>query len=182
MKIKKEHEVPHNALNKWRRDLGITLTNKEILEDKHWSVLNNRQRSFNCNFLNRNVPTNSKLTKMKLEKDESCSFCGKKETITHQYWECQTRKPIWHKLGELYQKVTGRFMLMNKEKCSLGTGIWIPKAKKVAKLQRSLCLLTKHYIHLCKCNKNEKPTKHGIEAYLRNYIKIERESARLKGC
>jgi exonuclease III len=186
-KIEKEHELPLNALNKWRRDLRITATNKEILKDhteNHWSILSNKLRSFNCNFLNRNVPTNRSLTIMKQKTDENCSFCGNKtkETLLHQYWECQTRKTIWHKLGALYQQATGKFMLMNKEKCLLGTGSWIPKSKKIAKLQRSICLLTKHYIHICKCNEDEKPTGPGLELYLKRYIRIERESARLKGC
>jgi hypothetical protein len=183
-KIQREHEIPGKALDNWRRDLNIGICNQKILKDhteNHWSVLNNKLRSFNCNFLNRNVPTNSNLTKKGLKTNENCSFCGKKETILHQYWECHTRKIIWNKLGILYQHATGKFMLINKEKCLLGTGSWIPKAKNKAKLQRSLCLLTKHYIHLCKCNEDEEPKGQGLELYLQRYIKIEKECARLKG-
>jgi hypothetical protein len=73
-------------------------------------------------------------------------------------------------------------MLINKEKCLLGIGAWIPTSKKQAKTQRSLCLLTRHYIHLCKCKEDERPTKQGLESYLKSYINIERESARQKGC
>jgi hypothetical protein len=60
------------------------------------------------------------------------------------------QKKIWHKLGELHQKATGKCMLMNKEKCLLGIGAWIATSGKQARLQRNLCLLTRHYIHLCK--------------------------------
>jgi hypothetical protein len=184
--VNRKKESPYNALLKWRRDMNREITDKQILKDhanNHWSVLNNKVRSFNCNFLNRNVPTNKSLTQKGLKDDENCTFCGKTENILglHQFWECKTKKSIWKKLSELYQQTTRKFMLMNKEKCLLGTGDWIPKSEKTARLQRSLCLLTKYYLHLCKCNEDETPTKQGYENFLRNYISIEKENARQRG-
>jgi exonuclease III len=67
-KIKRIYETPKKAMDKWRRDLRTAPTDQEILAghlNNHWSVLNNRIRSFNCKFLNRSIPTNKSLTHMK---------------------------------------------------------------------------------------------------------------------
>jgi hypothetical protein len=173
--VTNKKELPENAINKWRRDLHKDIDTREILSahtENHWCVNNHKLKSFNCNFLNRNLPTNKKLKDMKKREDDKCSFCGEKEDIIHQYWECKTRKNLWHHLGRIHQQITNKILVLRKEKCLLG----IDKnySKREQKTHRSLCLLVKHYIHLCKCREDEEPSPRGLENYLKQYIRIEK--------
>jgi hypothetical protein len=173
--VEKKKELPERAILQWNTDLRKNLTSKEILSAhtaNHGSVSNHKLKSFNCNFLNRNVPTNKYLKDLRKTEDDKCPFCGKIEDLKHLYWECEAKKPLWKHLRHLHQRVTKKILILRKEKCILG----IDKnySIKDQTTHRCLCLLVKHYIHLCKCDDDEKPTKKGMEIYLRQYINIER--------
>jgi hypothetical protein len=177
--IKREHEIPQNALEKWERDLRMNIPHDKILKahaGNHWSLINHKLRSYNCNFLNRNIPTNRRLTYMNKKTDSKCKWCKKEEDIKHLYWECGKARRIWKKLGQLYRAITGKTFILRKEKCLLGISNTEKHLtnKQTLKLQRSLCILTKHYIHLCKCNDEAEPTEIGLEHYLLEYIRTEK--------
>jgi hypothetical protein len=184
--IKRKRETPSNAINKWNRDLRINITEEDILKahkENHWCVSNHKFRSFNCKFLNRSIPTNKSLTLMQKADSMDCKWCGKQEDIKHQYWECQKKRKVWKQLGSLYREITGSTFFLRKEKCLLGifkkTDLIQDKTKN--QLQRSLCLITKYYIHWCKCLEDKEPTSEGLTEYLREYIRIEKRSATQKG-
>ena len=56
-------------------------------------------RTFQIKFLNRILPTNSKLVKMNIINDNRCNFCKKEvETLTHLFWTCDITKIFWNKV------------------------------------------------------------------------------------
>jgi hypothetical protein len=175
--IRKKKERPTRALTKWKTELNINSTDQEILMEhnkNHWSTINNKLRSFNCNYLNRNIPTNKKLNEMKKRNDPNCIHCGEKEDYIHMYWNCETKKPIWNKLKELHELHTGKELTKEAPSCLLGINI-------KDDTERTLNLLTKHYLHLNKCDDDKKPSTKGLELYIKNYLKIEKECSKLKG-
>jgi exonuclease III len=173
---------PTITIEKWRRDLNIETEEDEILNGhtkNHYSTINNRLRSFNCNFLNRNLSYNKRLKKMGKKPDELCAHCGKEETILHLYWECEERKKLWNKLKDIYETVTTEILDIDKEKCLL----FPTKTKRDKKPEtiRILFLLTKHFIHLMKCKEDKRPKEKDLELYIRNHLKTERQSSKGRG-
>jgi hypothetical protein len=176
--------IPEKAIKKWCNELLIENQKEEILkahEKNHWCTINNRLRSFNCNFLNRNVPTNRKLTQMKLQNDEKCKWCGEIETILHQYWDCKEKQKLWIKLKEIYMEVLNQDLIINSKMCLLGMGIDFPQNKREEQNLRQIILQIKHYIHIMKCKEDQKPTEMGVELYIKNNLKIELESSKRRG-
>jgi hypothetical protein len=184
--VKKKIENPTNAMAKWNRDLKLNILEKEMLKahkENHWSISNHKFRSFNCKFFNRSIPTNKGLTLMNKADNMECRWCGKLEDIKHLYWECRKKRDVWKQLGVLYREITGKTLFLRKEKCLLGifTTTRLKPNKVTMQLQRSLCLITKYYIHWCKCLDEKEPTREGLTEYLREYIRIEEDSAKQKG-
>jgi exonuclease III/uncharacterized protein Smg (DUF494 family) len=183
--VKNKCVKPIKALEKWKTELGI-LSEEKILNahrNNHWCSINNKIRSFCCNFLNRNIPTNRRLTLMKLHDSENCDTCGKKETILHLYWECKEKEKLWLKLKEIYEKITTQTLDISKEKCLLGIEIYgkPDNSQNDIHIQRLLFLLLKYYIHRTKCSETETPTELGMELYIKNYLNIELETSKQKG-
>jgi exonuclease III len=184
--IKKKKQQPIKALNKWRRDLGINWDNNTILKghlNLHWCTTNNKTRSFNFNFLNRNIPTNKRLTEQKLRQDPNCEECGKEENITHLFWECERATILWNHIQSKHTQLTGKNFDKGAEICLLGTrgteeneDRWNPEERKCHNL---LSLLTRQYIHIMK-SRNEKTNEKGLEIYIKGYLRIEKEVAKTK--
>jgi exonuclease III len=172
---------PSAAIEKWQRDME-TETEMDILnghEKNHYSTINNRLRSFNCNFLNRNLSYNKRLVKMGKKPNNLCEHCGEEETILHLYWECKERKILWEKLKTIYESITEEIMELEKEHCLLYPSK--TKRNKKPDQKRILFLLTKHYIHVMKCKEDKRPKEKDLELYIRNHLKTERECSRRKG-
>jgi hypothetical protein len=184
--VNKKKEQPIKALDKWRRDLGINLDNQAILKGHlnfHWCTTNNKTRSFNFNFLNRNIPTNKRLTEQTLRTDPNCEYCGKEENITHLFWECDKASTLWNHIQRKHMQLTGKNFDKGAEICLLGTngkeeedGRMSVEEKKCHNL---LSLLTRQYIHTIK-SRNEKTSVNGLEIYIKSYFRIEKEIVKNK--
>jgi exonuclease III len=173
---------PTVAIEKWKRDIETDTEEADILNGhgkNHYSTINSRLRSFNCNFLNRNLPYNKRLVKMGKKPTELCEHCGETETITHLYWECKERKKLWERLKTIYEEITEETMELEIEKCLLFPSQ--TKRNKKPEQTRTLFLLTKHYIHLMKCREDKRPKEKDMELYIRNHLKTEREVSKKKG-
>jgi hypothetical protein len=184
--VNKKKQQPEKALNKWRRDLGIDLDNETILKGHlnfHWCTTNNKTRSFNFNFLNRNIPTNKRLTEQKLRTDPNCEECGREENITHLFWECDKASILWNHIQEKHRQLTGKNFDKGAEICLLGTKETEEEDGRMnledRKCHNLLSLLTRQYIHIMKC-KNEKTSEIGLEVYIKSYLRIEKEVAKNK--
>jgi hypothetical protein len=184
--INKKKQQPDNALNKWRRDLEMNLDNHTILKGHlnfHWCTTNNKTRSFNFNFLNRNIPTNKRLTEQKLRTDPKCEECGKEESITHLFWECNRASRLWNHIQEKHRQITGKNFDIGAEICLLGTKGTEEEDGRMStedrKCHNLLSLLIRQYIHIMKC-KNEKTSEIGLEVYIKSYLRIEKEVAKNK--
>jgi hypothetical protein len=181
--VKGKREEPIKALNKWRRDMHMTTENRIILKrhtENHWSTLNNKIRSFNFNFLNRNIPYNKRLMDMKLRQDAKCSSCGGTETLLHMYWYCPKKFRIWLHVSDLHTRLSGNRMELTKENCLLGITKEIDNQQR-KKQEILLNLLIRHYIHLCKCSDDMEVSITGVELYIKSFLKIEKECAKKKG-
>jgi hypothetical protein len=181
--IKGKKEEPIKAMNKWRRDMANNMENNRILKghiQNHWCTLNNKIRSYNFNFLNRNIPYNKKLMDMKKKPDAKCNTCGGIETLIHMYWYCPAKFTLWMHLSDLHTRLTGKQMEITKEYCLLGVPT-NPENIKKNKQENLLNLLVKHYIHLCKCSEDVQTSKTGLELYIKSTLRIEKECARNKG-
>jgi hypothetical protein len=181
--VKGKQDTPEKSMNKWRRDLKCNIENNRILKghsNNHWSTLNNRIRSFNFNFLNRNIPYNKRLMDMKLRQDAECNKCKGTETLIHMYWYCENRFKLWLHLSDLHVKLTGQKMEITKEHCLLGI-TRDPNRMNRNREERLLCLLVKNYIHICKCEDDMDVNNQGLENYIRGILRIEKELAKNKG-
>jgi hypothetical protein len=114
-------EKPTAAIEKWEREMEITLNEEYTLNGhslNHYCTKNNRLKSFNCNFLNRNIPYNKRLHKMGKKENTTCEYCEEKEEdILHLYWNCKEIKKIWNHLKIIHDNITGKDLTLEKEKC-----------------------------------------------------------------
>ena len=180
--IKSKSILPTETLERWRKELECTTGNEEIIRSNNkqrTSTINQKLRSFNFNFLHRNVPYQSRLYNMKIKNSPDCNVCKCKESIVHLYWDCPSTKRLWERLKNLIEKNSGICFNLDKEKCLLGTGIWYSTRKK--EVQYMLCILTKHYIHLCKCCEDSTKNTAGLELYLKSKLKLEHMISLEKG-
>ena len=179
-KIKNKSRSPEKQLERWKEDLG-DISSEEIL-DNHFkqrkTIINQRLKSFNYMFMMRNVPYESRLYKMGLADTELCESCNKKETMKHLYWDCPNSSRLWERLKYLVEHHLHSPLTLMADKCMLGTGIWISKRHK----ERIwfLSVLTKHYIHLSKCNKTTRNIV-GLENYIMSVMRMEKAIAIRRG-
>ena len=78
------------ALSRWKEELEI-LTGSEILRchyNQRGIIINHKIKSFNYMFMQRNIPYETRLYKMKISETENCTSCKVKETLLHLYWDC----------------------------------------------------------------------------------------------
>ena len=167
-------------LERWKEDLG-NLSNEEMLKThfkQRQIMINQRLKSFNYLFMQRNIPYGSRLYKMGLANTEVCELCKEKESIKHLYWECPNSTRLWERLKQIVENHLHSPLHLDAGKCMLGTGNWISKRNK--ECIWFLCILTKHYIHLCKCNETVKNSV-GLENYIISLLRTEEALARRKG-
>jgi hypothetical protein len=181
--VKGKREIPIKAMDKWRRDLRNNIDNNRILKghiQNHWCTLNNKLRSFNFNYLNRNIPYNKRLMDMKKRQDAECKSCKGTETLIHMYWYCPKKFELWLHLSDLHTRLTGKQLEISKEYCLLGIPA-NPENNRKNRQESLLNLLVKNYIHKCKCDEDSEVNKTGLELYIKGTLIIERETARKKG-
>jgi hypothetical protein len=185
MRLKKRKVIkPEKAMEKWKEKLDLDIDTKEILlahTNNHYCTINAKIRSFNCNFLNRNIPYNRRLLKMRKKDSSMCINCGVEETLEHLYWECPKRRIIWEKIKEIYEFYNGSPLMIDKKKCLLGISDNDLETKNQATQQRILFLLGKHFIHINKCDNDNMPSELGWTRYLKRYLKMELKSSEARG-
>jgi hypothetical protein len=182
--VKRKKSLPTTSIEKWNIELNSNLTVEETLnghKNSHWCSVDSKLRSFSCNFLNRNVPYNKRLEKMGKKDYSHCDRCKGEETLLHLYWECPESKKLWENLSKLYSGITKRTFDLAKEKCLLGTGVTLPKRRTESQIQRLLCLLTKYFIHINKCNDETEFNVIKWEMYIKHYLNLEKTRATWKG-
>ena len=116
---------------------------------------------------------------MRIMDNPNCNTCKIKESLIHLYWDCPCTRRLWERLKNLIERNSRICFNLDKEKCPLGTGVWYSMRKQDA--QHLLCILTKHYIHLCKCSEDSKMNPTGLELYIKSKLKLEQTIAMEKG-
>ena len=180
--IHKKGQQPKETMDRWRQELDISTTDKEILKslnDQRLCTINHKLRSFNFNFFHRNIPYQSRLHKMKIKDHPNCDECNCKETLTQIYWECPFTKRLSERLKLLVETNPRTCFNLNPEKCLLGTGVWYSNRNK--ETLHFLTLLTKHYIHLSKCCENNTRSPQGLELYIKSKLRLEWKISTEKG-
>ena len=183
MLVKKKTVMPSIALMKWKRDLNLMVEDSTLIKQSMFQgklTQNNKIRSFNYKFLLRSVPYESRLHKMTIKPSPLCQNCNVEESLLHLYWDCPRTKRLWERLKTITEEYQHTVFVLDKQKCLTGLGNWISKNNK-ERLQ-TLCVLTKYYIHLSKCDDNNKnATSYGLEQYLKRTLRIEYIIAQEKG-
>ena len=172
-KINNKCKRPEKQLERWKEELNIE-TDQEILSS-HCSqrqvIINQRIKSYNYMFMQRNIPFGARLYQMKISDNEECEYCKEKETMKHLYWDCPHSARLWERLKEIIGTHLHSYLSLDPARCMLGTGKWISKRNK--ECIWFLCILTKHYIHLCKCNGSTKNAV-GLDNYIKSQLRTER--------
>jgi hypothetical protein len=183
--IKEKRTTPTLAIQKWINETQSNLTENEVLKEhteRHWSTLNNRIRSFNCNWINRNIPYNRKLNLMKLSETPKCKYCDEEESLIHLYWHCKERKKLWTSIRTTFLEITGQDLPISKNFCLLSIKNEDHETTKgMEEVQRIICLLVKYYIHIKKCTEDQLPTINGLNIFIKHQLRMERICAERKG-
>ena len=179
--VEEKCEEPTNALNRWIEDTNSELKIEEFIKEhvkQQKLIANNRLKSFNFNFMQRNIPYEVRLHKMKIKETPKVLICGHREDIMHLYWRCISIRRLWEHLKNLVQVHMKAYFIKDTEHCLLGTGELLSKKRK-ENIQH-LCILTKHYIHLSKCSSSERNIL-GLELYIKTQMRIEKAISIEKG-
>ena len=153
------------------------------LESGRTCTINCKLRSFNYNFFMRNIPYEVRLHKMKIKGTTKCIECNEDsdETILHLYWECNSSRRLWERLKEILDYHSEYALTLTAEMCLLGiTDEEFEQGRNRKRLVSILCLLTKHYIHLCKCSETKRNVV-GLSNYIKGTYKTEKYIAQQKG-
>ena len=173
--VSKKTSKPVEIIEKWKTDLNLTTPVDEILlsHDKQRKLIqSNKLKSFNYKFLLRNIPYEKRLHKMQIKPTPYCERCKIDEDILHLYWECPRTRRLWERLKELIEDIEHTPFPLTSSNCLIGIGNWM-STKHKEKCQ-TLCILTKHYIHLQKCGDNANTVhQQGLDRYLKSILGTE---------
>ena len=119
------------------------------------------------NFHMRNVSYESRLYKMGIKPSD---HCNEKESLLHLYWTCPASKRLWERLKTEIKSNLGIVITMSSSNCLLNIddnhkGMKVDTKRSL----RIIYLLCKHYIHLVKCEGEER-TQNGL---IRVYYKVQ---------
>ena len=177
---REKFEPPTRVTARWNLNLG---TEHELvgylteLEKSRTCTINNKLRSFNYNFFMRNIPYEQRLHKMKIKSSDKCVRCpNEEESILHLYWTCPMTYRLWERLKEILLSHTNIDLDLNPGSCLLGLDRTRYANRDKNTLISILCLLTKHYIHTCKCN-DTAPCIRGLQWKILNTYRIEKNLA-----
>ena len=176
-------EIPTDRWQSWLTELKVEINELDWLDCLpriHTYTTSTRLRALGYRFLVRDVLTNNKLIHMKKTDSILCYLCkSETETISHLYWECAHTKRLWERLKlfifdnldwEIDLNPVETLMGVTREETS----------EEMPLLFNLLCLITKNYIHSCKC-RNKIPDERGLIwniIYVRN---MEFDIAQKKG-
>ncbi|WP_419598529.1 hypothetical protein, partial [Thiolapillus sp.] len=125
---------------------------------------------FQIRLVQRILATNVVLAHMGVEKDVTCSFCGKeRDAIEHIFWRCEHVKRFWEQLQTVVNNAcaNGLFVNLNESIVLFGHDCSF-KSDDTFDL---IILLAKFFIYKCKVKKNI-PQFH----LFRNYLKTAFEA------
>ena len=176
-------EMPTNKWHGWVTDLNLSLNELDWLDCLpliHKCTTSTKLRSLGYRFMLRDVLTNNRLIHMGKSETVMCYLCNAAtETIAHLYWECLHNRRLWERLKlflidnfDWEVNVDPTEMLMGVS--NTDTTISMPL------LYNLLCLITKRYIHSCKC-KGTIPHENGLIQNFRYIRRIEFNIAQKRG-
>ena len=116
---------------------------------------------------------------MKIKDDSWCTDCkdNNKESLLHFYWECRR---LWEHLKEIIDLNTKIKLTLSPEDSLSGIAETPEPVRQRKRLVTTLCLLTKHYIHLCKCSGDNKNI-FGLRDYIKRTYYTEKTIAHQGG-
>ena len=113
-----------------------------------------RMIEFQFKFLHRRIVTDDVLTKIGLEDNSNCDFCGDgKEGLAHLFWFCPKVSSSWSSLISrliCFEVLPAQYKL--NVLVALGLG---PDSSKSQHQINFTCLLARYYIWICKKRKSE---------------------------
>jgi len=174
---------PTERWYKWLEELEVNVTELDWLDSFpriYKCTTSTRLRSLGYRFLIRDVLTNTKLIHMGKSDSIHCYLCKTEiETITHLYWACPTTRRLWERLKLFVLESMGFTLELEPLELLLGVSKLTPD-EGPTDIIYLLSLITKSYIHACKC-KNIFPNDNGLISKIKYIKNMELAIATKKG-
>ena len=166
--VNKTNEIIVLLKQKWqKRELPLTeLEIKNAFAKINELTILVKLRSFQFRLLHASTVTNIHLKHYGIKSHRYCSFCEiHDETLRHLFFDCEVTQEIWEWFKtHVLEDVTFKSVLLSN------MGVTILNV---------LSLIAKHYIYVSKCE-NKRPRIQGFKEYVKYYIKLEKEVAKMK--
>ena len=171
--ITEKSTAPTVSQQKWIEDCNLhqnKITWSTAYQLAHKITKSTKLREFQFKLLHRKIPTNTYLTKIRIEENPQCSLRKEEpETLVHLFWTCTKTAVFWEsiiarlKLCEIISDSYFADMTV-----SLGL---ISDSSKFQRLINFCFLIARHYIWLCK-TKESIPLLQGFLKYLKTIYSI----------
>ena len=125
---------------------------------------------FQYRLLHRIVATKYLLTKMNIEQNNLCTFCGEEvEKLEHLFWQCNTVNTFWENTEQWIYDQNNYLINIDKVRAIFG----ILNASKIYIPVNYILTITRYYIYYCKLNENNL-TILGWQRFVKQYLEVEK--------
>ena len=143
--------LPEQHVRRWEETLEIEIDEidwyNSYTDCFTWTI-STKLRSYYYQLRAGDIMTNSKLVKMRIKNDASCSWCScKNQTLLHLFWECIKVKEIWHEVSKWLSNCLENRLEIKKELIFL----FDIEAGNYTNIINFIVLIVSRYIYVCKC-------------------------------
>ena len=125
---------------------------------------------FQYRLLHRILATKYLLTKMNIEQNNLCTFCGEEvEKLEHLFWQCNTVNTFWENIEQWIYDQNNYLINIDKVRAIFG----ILNASKIYIPVNYILTVTRYYIYNCKLNENNL-TIQGWQRFVKQYLEVEK--------
>ena len=176
-------EPPTGRWHKWITELNLELNELDWLDCfplLYNCTTSTKLRSLGYRFLIRDVLTNNRLFHMGKVDTILCYICKLEvETIPHLYWDCPNNKRLWERLKLYIMEKYNWELILDPTEMLMGVTT-ADHTISMPDVFNLLCLVTKNYIHSCKCN-DKVPHENGLLNCIKQIKYIEYAIAQKRG-
>jgi len=183
--IQSKRTKPTIILERWKEELGVDICEKTWLR----SVANlrfysnsSKVKSYLYKFHLRNISYGKRLFHMGRAIDNKCKWCPNQvESILHLYWQCPKSVELWQSIATLFSDIYNiQEDVYNLDVLTYLFGIF-PANNKYPRVFNVITALTRHFIHLEKCNEKGTRSIRKLEIYIKDTMVTEWQIAKKIG-
>jgi len=150
--IENIYTLPEEYPISWARELNVFIDEIDWIENFQECIkwtLSNKLRSFYYQFRMKDIMTNSKLYKMKINDTAKCNWCeNSHQDMKHLFWECIESRKIWTQLEHWFNENLTQGGL-KIEICMIF--LYDIEAGNLTNIINLIVLITCRYIYVNKC-------------------------------